>query len=85
MHHQWSRYAIQFRDDPQDISEPLINDSCVAPSGGDCRSITSSNTLPGALVPCWGRFLCDPINEEAANLGGLRSHLGRLNIRHERR
>ena len=23
MHHQWSRYAQRFRDDPQDISEPL--------------------------------------------------------------
>jgi hypothetical protein len=56
MHHQWSRYAIQFRDDPQDISEPLINDSCVAPSGGDCRSITSSNTLPAAAGPVLGPF-----------------------------
>jgi hypothetical protein len=56
MHHQWSRYAIQFGDDPQDISEPLINDSCVAPSGGDCRSITSSNTLPAAAGPVLGPF-----------------------------
>jgi hypothetical protein len=56
IHHQWSRHAIQFRDDPQDISEPLINDSCVAPSGTDCRSITSSNTLPGVAGPVLGPF-----------------------------
>jgi hypothetical protein len=27
MHHQWSRYAKQFRDDPQDSSEALIKNS----------------------------------------------------------
>src|SRR5450759_5112269 len=27
MHHQWSRYAIQFRDDPKIIGEPLSNNS----------------------------------------------------------
>jgi hypothetical protein len=30
MHHQWSRYARQFRDDPHDIGEPLSNDSSAA-------------------------------------------------------
>jgi hypothetical protein len=54
MHHQWSRYAIQFRDDPQDISETLINDSCVAPSGGDCRKIIAerSEANPSAYKDC---------------------------------
>src|ERR1700733_15007992 len=42
-HHRWSRYAIQLRDEPHDISEPLINDSCAAPSGGDWKTQRAQN------------------------------------------
>ena len=49
---KWSRYAIQLRDDPQDISQPLINDSCAAQSGGDWKTQRDNmNAETGARGP----------------------------------
>jgi len=63
-----SRDAIQFRDDPQDIREALINDSCVAPSGGDCRPIALSNTFARSSRSRAGAvFFVIPKMKEAAN------------------
>ena len=39
MHHQWSRYAIQFRDDPKIIGEPLSNDSISTSHSGVAISV----------------------------------------------